>query len=495
MATNRTGPSESIEEPQWGMRGEVQPRTKSRARSLFWPLFVIREPDLSGAFKPPMVLADFSKVIPLLKPTREDVGWVNRYALVGYAFAGLLLVAFAATLVIRPVGQVWPLVDNQLVEGFEIAVALGCLLGSRAQPAGQRLGAIALGAGLLAWAFGDVTWTLEGSPSTPSLADAFYIAFYPLAYLALMTLIRSDARGRRTSVWLDGAIAGLGAAAIAAAFAFDTILGAIGGSASTVAVNLAYPIGDLLLLALAVGALVVVPGRPIRLFLFAAGCALMAIGDTVYLMQSSAGSYQVGTLLDLTWPAAMFVMSASVWAPLRIRTSQKDADRNPRFLLPALAAAASLGILMFGNYAHVSTLAFGLAAATMIAVCVRLAVSLRTLTRLTDARRRQAVTDELTGLGNRRHLLSELDHRLSLLASRPEAPSFALLLIDLDHFKEINDSFGHPAGDAVLRGIGPRLEATVRSGDVVARLGGDEFALVLDASDVEQAVRAAAARH
>ena len=68
--------------------------------------------------------------------------------------------------------------------------------------------------------------------------------------------------------------------------------------ALSVAVNLAYPVGDLLLLALAVGALVVVPGTPARLLIFGTGCVVMAIGDTVYLFQSSAGTYQVGTLVD-----------------------------------------------------------------------------------------------------------------------------------------------------------------------------------------------------
>jgi len=126
-----------------------------------------------------------------------------------------------------------------------------------------------------------------------------------------------------------GVIAGLGAAAVTAAFAFDTILGAIGGSAPSVAVNLAYPIGDLVLLALGVGTFVVVPGRPARVLLFAAGCAVMAIGDTIYLVQSSAGTYVVGSLLDLTWPAAMFLMSASVWVTARALVGHSDAPSRP----------------------------------------------------------------------------------------------------------------------------------------------------------------------
>jgi len=423
--------------------------------------------------------------------TETEASDINRRALAAYAAAGALLTAYACTLFIRPVGQVWPIVDNGLVDSFEVALALGCLASALARRSG-RVGAIALGAGLLAWALGDVIWSLESSPNGPSLADAFYLAFYPLAYLAVTSLIRSYTRPHQATVWLDGAIAGLGAAAVSAAFAFDTILSAVGGSTATVAVNLAYPIGDLILRALAVGTLVVVPGRPIRLLLFAAGCTLMAIGDTVYLVRSSAGTYQVGTLLDLTWPAAMFVMSFSAWVPARALMGRSRGGRHPRFVLPALASVASLAILMYGNYAHISTVALSLAAATLVAVGARMAVSLRVLTHLTDARRKQAITDELTGLGNRRQLLSELSRRLDSLNPRSRDSGLALLMIDLDHFKEINDSFGHPAGDAVLKEIGPRLQAILRSGDVIARLGGDEFAVIVDRADIALAASTAA---
>ena len=411
---------------------------------------------------------------------------LHRRAFVAYGVAAVLLVAYGCSLLLRPVGQGWPLVDNQLVEAFEVLVALGCIACGVVRRS-DRLGTLSLGVGLLAWALGDVIWTLEGSPNGPSTADAFYIAFYPLAYLAIVRLGRSYTRSHQATVWLDGVIAGLGAAAVTAAFAFDTILGAIGGSAPSVAVNLAYPIGDLVLLALGVGTFVVVPGRPARVLLFAAGCAVMAIGDTIYLVQSSAGTYVVGSLLDLTWPAAMFLMSASVWVPARALVGHSDAARNPRFVLPALASAASLAILTLGNFDHVSTVALGLAAATCVAVGARMAVSLRRLTRLTAARQRQAITDELTGLGNRRQLLDELERRLNAIAAHAPHANLALLMIDLDHFKEINDSFGHAAGDAVLKEIGPRLHRIIRVGDVVARLGGDEFAVILENGHLTEA--------
>ena len=87
--------------------------------------------------------------------------------------------------------------------------------------------AIALGAGLLAWSLGDVLWSIEtlggGNPPTPSPADAFYLVFYPLACVAIILLMRIEVRKLPLTAWLDGIMTGLGAAAVVAAFAFDTI--------------------------------------------------------------------------------------------------------------------------------------------------------------------------------------------------------------------------------------------------------------------------------
>jgi diguanylate cyclase (GGDEF)-like protein len=101
-----------------------------------------------------------------------------------------------------------------------------------------------------------------------------------------------------------------------------------------------------------------------------------------------------------------------------------------------------------------------------------------TVTDRLRASERNAITDDLTGLGNRRHLL----HRLEAAIGDTDG-DVALLLIDLDGFKELNDTLGHSAGDEVLRQIGPRLQEALREGDTLARLGGDEFAVVLDPGD------------
>ncbi|HSZ37420.1 MAG TPA: diguanylate cyclase, partial [Acidimicrobiales bacterium] len=413
------------------------------------------------------------------------VGGTSRRVGACYAAAAVLLVAYCISLLLRRHGQTWTWIDNWGVDGFEVALACLCL-GRAAVRGPGRWVALPLGLGLLGWALGDVVWTVESlggaSPPTPSAADVFYLALYPLAYLAVMLVLRRQLGHVRPSLWIDGAVAGLSAAAICAAFAFDTILRATQGSPTAVAVNLAYPIGDLVLLALVVGAVVIAPGLPFRLLLLAAGCALLALGDTVYLFQSAANSYVVGTPLDITWPAALLLMSASAWVRLRPARAS-DYERAPRFLVPGLAAAAGLAILVLGSIQHISTVAIGLAAASLVAAGVRMMLSLGEIRRLVEARRHQAVTDELTGLDNRRQLLHRLQLALGTTDDEPGARPAALLFIDLDQFKEINDSFGHAVGDELLQAIGPRLTQVVRSEDTVARLGGDEFAVVLVGAD------------
>ncbi|MGO9856134.1 MAG: putative bifunctional diguanylate cyclase/phosphodiesterase [Acidimicrobiales bacterium] len=408
-----------------------------------------------------------------------------------YLGAVVVLVAYATTLFTRHSGHIWPLIDNQLVDAFEVVLALGCLGRGLIRKPGRGY-SLALGVGLLAWAVGDIAWTLESSPSSPSLADAFYLLFYPLAYMALVLLLRSQVKQIRPSMWLDGSIAGLGAAAICTAFALDTILGGIGGTRASVAINLMYPIGDFVLLALAIAVVVIVPRHSARLMLFAAGCALMAGGDIIYLYQSSAGTYRVGTPLDLTWPAAMLAMSASVWLHSREAPRASLVERAPRLVILGLVSLACIVILVLGNVEHVNTVALALAGATLMVAGTRMTLSLRELRVQNEARRQETVTDELTGLGNRRRLLDELERALAALAPEgTQANGLALLLIDLDHFKEINDSFGHHTGDALLRQIGPRIRQVVRVGDLVARLGGDEFAVLLHSADVHQATTVA----
>ncbi len=109
--------------------------------------------------------------------------------------------------------------------------------------------------------------------------------------------------------------------------------------------------------------------------------------------------------------------------------------------------------------------------------------------RLRAAMQEQAIRDPLTGLYNRRHLEEMLRHEL-LRAERQQRP-LSLLMLDLDHFKRINDTLGHDAGDAVLRAVGAFLRANVRSADVPCRFGGEEFVVLMPEALLADAARRA----
>ena len=291
-----------------------------------------------------------------------------------YVGATALLAVYAVTLLTRRTGQVWPPIGNELVAAFEVLVALGCLAGGLRRRPGRGI-SLALGAGLLAWALGDIVRTLESSPSAPSPADAFNLVFYPLTFLALLLHLRSQLGRITPLVLLDGAVAGLGTSALCTTLALPGILDAIDRTPASVTLNLSYLVGDLILLALATGVVVMTPRHPARLVVLTAGCALMAVGGVIYLHQSSAGAYRAGTLVDLTWPAAMLAMSASVWLPAsRGVQRSRRLERAPRMAILAVLAAVSIVIVVLGNFEHVNTVALGLAGVTLLGATARMAL-------------------------------------------------------------------------------------------------------------------------
>jgi diguanylate cyclase len=411
-----------------------------------------------------------------------DAPWTRRDLVLGGVAVLLLGAVFVLT---RNAGQLRPLLVT-----VELALALACFGRALTRHTGRRA-SLAFGAGLLAWAMGGTAWALESPPTTPSVADLFSLLFYPLAAVALLVLAAPELEQRKASAWLNASMAGLGAAAICSAFAFDGVV-RVSGSATSIVVALAYPVGDIVLFALAVGVVVLAPRYPGRTLLFALGSALMALGGIVSLHQLSPSAHATGAPLNLLVPAAMVAMTGSLW--LRSRPSQQARliGKAPRAAILTLVLAASLALLVLGNLGRVNAIALGFAGATIIVAATRMAVSLREQRALNVSQQQQATTDDLTGLGNRRRLLDELQRAL---ADMPEggtqASGLALLLIDLDHFKEINDSFGHQTGDALLREIGPRIRQVVRRNDLVARLGGDEFAVVLYGADAYKAATVA----
>jgi diguanylate cyclase (GGDEF)-like protein len=242
-------------------------------------------------------------------------------------------------------------------------------------------------------------------------------------------------------------------------------------------------LSDLVLVAVVVGITVSCGLRPGRSWLWLlAGLLVFATADVVYALRVAHATYVLGTPLDALWSAGMTMIATSGRLPSGssdawVRDERADRDvagGRSTLAVPALATAVALTILVLGRWISVPPIATGLATATLLAAAVRTQLAFRQVVRLYDFGR-QARTDSLTDLGNRRALHEHLNPRL--LADRPE--SLAVLLVDLDHFKEVNDALGHDVGDDLLRQVGPRMGRVLEPSDLMVRLGGDEFAVVV----------------
>jgi diguanylate cyclase (GGDEF)-like protein len=344
----------------------------------------------------------------------------------------------------------------------------------------ERVAWAVMGAGMFAWMGGELCWTLvlnyRDTVPVPSLADAFYWLFYVASYVALMLLLRGRMRFRG-SQWLDGAIAASAVAAFAAAIAFQPILDATVGDKTTVAVNLSYPLADLLLLSLVVASFALSGWRPDRGWaLIGLGMGLMAVGDGIYLFQSAKGTYVEGTLLDALWPAAALLVGAAAWQPT-VRRAAPRIEGLRVILIPCIAGLAAIGLLAYDHFDKVHDGALVLATITVVLVTVRMALTFvenQAMLRHSEA---EANTDALTTLRNRRRLMTDLERELGLASA--EAPRM-LVLFDLDGFKQYHDAFGHLAGDGLLARLGARLEAVVDGKGSAYRLGGDEFCVLFE---------------
>jgi diguanylate cyclase (GGDEF)-like protein len=411
-----------------------------------------------------------------------------------YALMGVLLVGYVASTIVRRQLDGWPVVDGWGVAGFELLASLLCIargLTGVQRARAARLVSLVLGTGLLFWAVGDSVVAAAGlgpTASTPLAANVLYLGFYPFAYVGVMLRLHMGARRLSTETWLDGLIAGLGAAAFAAAFLLRTVMhSAGGGSAEMVATNLAYPIGDVLLLALVVGGSAVIAGRRgLPWIMLAAGLAVNTLGDTANLLTGGLGSTHFAAVLDAAaWPTSILLVSLAVWVRPR-SAAPAVREPSPSFVLPALACGLSMALLFAGSLEHVSVTALALALATLAAAGIRAGLSVRSLQRVTVDKHLQAHTDQLTRLANRRALFELLDALEEEHRTTGECRRLACLFVDLNRFKEINDSFGHSVGDELLHQIGRRLGGILRDGDLLARLGGDEFVVALLDADGER---------
>jgi two-component system cell cycle response regulator len=346
-----------------------------------------------------------------------------------------------------------------------------------------------LAAGALAWLGGDVIYfvlaLVHSEVPYPNVADVSYLAAYPLNAAALLLIVR-----RRTPGWdgasaIDAAIVAVSAAYLVYELIIAPTVSATTGHVATL-VSVAYPVGDLTMIMVGARLLLGAGPRTTSLKMLGGYLVLTLYADTVYSIQTLDGTYHAANYLDALWMGASMLLAAGVLHPsvpqMVAPSSTSTPDATPGRLAVLALAAVVAPATMVAQYVRSGQPHVLMAG---VACIVLFLLVLGRMTGLVQAQRHAAITDGLTGLHSRRFFEQNL--RAEAARAARSGGDLGLLLLDIDHFKKVNDTYGHNGGDRVLVEVAHRLSRLARPGDLVARYGGEEFAVLLPGADPAQA--------
>jgi two-component system cell cycle response regulator len=360
--------------------------------------------------------------------------------------------------------------------GTAIAMAVGIKLH---RPAARAVWWL-LACGQVMYVGGDVAYfvaTIGGDTNYPVLANILYLSQYVLVAAALVLLGRRRSPQRNAAALVDTAILTVAAAVLWWVFLIQPAVAAPGFSALDRVGATIYPVMDLCVLTVAIRLLLGggAGQRSYQLLLAFLGLTLFA--DTTYGLLSLQGVYEIGGWSDAVYLTSYVALGVAALHPSMRQVAEPVEGRSGatlyRVVLLAIATLIAPAVLIVQNLRNA-------ASSDLVVVTASAVLFLLVLTRmagLISAQRRIAMIDGLTGVYTRR-FLSEALRAESERAAR-HGGMFAMLLVDVDHFKHVNDTYGHPAGDEVLRVVARRLRDACRSTDVVARFGGEEFAVLV----------------
>jgi diguanylate cyclase len=390
-----------------------------------------------------------------------------------------------------------PLVKIVLYNGVGASAVVAVLLGVRLHRPSQRLPWFLFAAGQASFLTADLIYylgerSLGDAMPFPGPADLFYLAMYPLVMAGLVLLTRRMLPGRDLASVIDAGVIAIAVFVLSWLLIMDTYIVDEGLSLPARLISLAYPVMDVLLVAVSVRLVAVARTRAPSFYLIGASVLCLLSADTLYALAQLSGGYSTGGPVDTGWLLFYLLFGAAALHPSMSTLSTRN-DKPPVLtrnriavltLATTMVPVSDLWLVQEGLVDAV-VMTFG-SVALFLLVLARVLGLVRSVEQGQQRQQRlqhEARHDPLTGLGNR-VLFSE--RVAAALRDRSSQDTVAVLFIDLDDFKTVNDSLGHQAGDDLLVAVAERLLAGLGSSDLAARLGGDEFAVLLSGRTTRQ---------
>jgi diguanylate cyclase (GGDEF)-like protein len=376
--------------------------------------------------------------------------------------------------------------DNVMIE-LSVVAAVAAALTARSAHGRVRAAWITLTIGLTSFTLGAVLWRVYKlfgyQHPYPSVADAAYLVLPIATAIALLLLSSGLSRTSRTRLILDGLIVAGSFTIVGWSAVLNELWNSDPKDRLQVAVSVSYPVLDAAVLT--IGVLVVARaqrGQRLTLILLTLGMLGIAISDGAFVYLTATHQRTGTQLLDIGWLVGLGLFIAAAVTG-RGFAHRETASAQPVSLtsvwLPFIPVLlASLAIFTQSPEEIKS------GPIPMIGVVLLLAFGSRQLLVMFENRillatvAEQALRDPLTGVGNRIVFRDRLNHAMEM--RQREGISVAVLSMDLDDFKVVNDTLGHPVGDELLSLVADRIASCVRAGDTVARLGGDEFSVLIE---------------
>ncbi|TGD86596.1 phosphodiesterase [Mycolicibacterium sp. CH28] len=391
-------------------------------------------------------------------------------------------------------GRTMVVVDNVVFVVLTSLATLSAALTARSMRGRLRAAWLSMTIGLLGWAIGEAIRAYYDlhprEVSSPFPADAAYLVLPVGACVAMLLFPARHNAWSRGRLFLDGVIVAGSLFLVSWVTILRPLYESGGSSGLGIAVALAYPVSDIVVLTVAAVALVRGTGnRRLSLLLLTAGLACSALSDSAFVYLAAKSEYATGNVIEIGWAAALLFITVAAVAGRESVPVDRDSLTLPGWtavwlpyaplLLAAIVAVAQpVPVLQ-------TRLVMTVAGLLVVAVLGRQFLVVSENRRLLATMAEQALRDPLTALANRALFNARLD--LAMQLHEQVGLPVGVVAVDLNDFKLVNDNLGHPVGDDLLIGVGRRLLNCVRRDDMVARLGGDEFAVLVQggADDAE----------